>query len=325
MSNGIVNIQTAQTLDYVSSILSLVILLTRLFLETYRKRKHIFDLNFYLASFSVIAVVGRMVVTHYYLQFGAAGPADAGQTPGQTSGQTVSTDDFHIVGQVLVLVARVLFSLILWLQIGLILSFYTSMVHDVVVINWVIRVIWALVIATFVAVVLVTILECRPFSLYWSTDNKVSCKKAYAQLMMQTSCNIFLDVVVLIIAFPLTRLSKLTWSKKLRVCILVGLGLICIAISITRAVQTFEEPRQDVRAIWASIQILVAVVVGNAPSIYGSVQLLKRAKTAKTYTPYKVDTSTSDASGQHPLVGLQSVVADNADTESHSTPSNAPS
>lgn len=42
------------------------------------------------------------------------------------------------------------------------------------------------------------------------------------------------------------------------------------------AYQTFEAPHQDVRAIWASIQIPVAVFVGSAPTIYGSVKLLRR-------------------------------------------------
>lgn len=301
MSNGTVNVATAQILDYVSSALSLAILLTRLSLETWRKRK--FDLNFYLASFSVVAVIGRLIVTHYYLSFGAAGPPE----PGQIVGTSTNT---YIAGQILVLVARVLFSLILWLQIGLILSFYTGLVHDVIVMTWVIRAIWGLVVVTFIAVVLVTFLECRPFSLYWSTDNDVRCKKAYAQLMMQTSCNIFLDVVVLIIAFPLTRLSKHTWSMRLRVCALIGLGLLCIAISATRAYQTFEAPHQDVRAIWASIQIMVAVFVGNAPSIYGSVKLLRREKSTLNDRRCGAGTSSSDASSRPPLVGLQSIRAD---------------
>ncbi|KAK7911967.1 hypothetical protein PG985_014448 [Apiospora marii] len=315
MSNGIVNVQTAQILDYVSSALSLAILLTRLALETWRKRK--FDLNFYLASASVVAVVGRLVVTHYYLSFGAADP------PGVAQDVDSKT---YIAGRILVLVARVLFSLILWLQIGIILSFYTGLVHDVTVMTWVIRAIWGLVVVTFVAVVLVTFLECRPFSLYWSTDEpQPQCQKAYAQLLMQTSCNIFLDVVVLIIAFPLTRLSKHTWSMRLRVCALIGLGLLCIAISATRAAQTIEAPHQDVRAIWASIQIFVAVFVGNAPSIYGSVKLLRREKSTLNDRRYGAGTSSSDASSHPPLVGLQSIRADNAEPDADSNPSSTSS
>ncbi|KAK7964153.1 hypothetical protein PG996_008153 [Apiospora saccharicola] len=260
-----INIIKAQILDYISSALCLAILITRIYLEHLslkarrrRRRRNVnYKLSIYLISFSAIAVVSRTVVTHLYLQLGAASP------PPQP------IDNSYIVGKILVLVARVLFTLVLWLQISLMLTFYDLLVHDVKVVDWVLRVIWGLVVATLIGVVLATFLECQPFSWYWDGDH--FCQRGYIQLAMQTRCNILLDVVVLIVAFPLTRLSKHTWPQKLRVYALVGLGVLCIAISITRLVQTFKDPGQYSRTIWASIQTLVAVFISNAPTIYGSI------------------------------------------------------
>ncbi|KAK8010102.1 hypothetical protein PG990_009067 [Apiospora arundinis] len=90
---------------------------------------------------------------------------------------------------------------------------------------------------------------------------------------------IALDVVVLIIAFPLTRLSKHSWSKRLRVYFLVGMGLICIGITIARAVEIFKMSNQSVRSIWVSVQITVAVFVGNTLSIYGKREQIARCET----------------------------------------------
>ncbi|KAK8029922.1 hypothetical protein PG993_011213 [Apiospora rasikravindrae] len=294
--------QTAKTLDYVSATLSLVFLLTRLTLEFCRKRK--FDLNFFLTSASIVAIVGRLVTTYYYLQFGAGN-----DILGSGSSQEVG-DATYKAGQILVLVARVFFSLILWLQICLILSFYARLVHDVTVMTWVLRAIWCAVVVTFVAVVLATFLECRPFRLYWQRHPEpASCRKAYIQLVMQTSCNLLLDIVVLIIAFPLTQLPKQSWNGRLRVYVLVGLGTICIGITITRLVQTFREPDQNVRSVWASVQIAVAVFVANAPSIYGSLKLLKRARTSSGYNGSFGFADSNDTNGLPRWWGLTACLA----------------
>ncbi|KAK7993559.1 hypothetical protein PG989_006940 [Apiospora arundinis] len=299
-------ITTAEILDYISASLCLVILIPRLILE-YR-RQHKFDLNFCLASASISAVIARLVVTYYYIQFGATG----GGSPVDASTQDIDPYDVK-VGEILVLVARVLFTAILWLQVCLILSFYSRLVHGVTVMTWVLRAIWLAVVSSFIAVVLVTFLECRPFERYWKKSPEPDiCTRAYAQLLVQTTSNIALDVVVLIIAFPLTRLSKHSWSKRLRVYLLVGMGLICIGITIARAVEIFKMPNQSVRSIWASVQITVAVFVGNAPSIYGSAKILKRRTTTNDRSFGIADSN--DSNGLPPLVGPQSTLPD-LDTE----------
>ncbi|KAK7959591.1 uncharacterized protein PG986_004445 [Apiospora aurea] len=307
--------QTAKTLAYLSAALSLVFLLTRLTLEFWRKRK--LDLNFFLASASVVAIIGRLITTYYYyLQFGAGN-----DILGSGSSQDVGEATYK-AGQILVLVSRVLFTLVLWLQIGLILSFYTRLVHDVTVMTCVLRTIWCAVVVTFVAVVLATFLECRPFSLYWQRyPEPDACRKAYAQLVMQTSCNLLLDIVVLVIAFPLTQLPKQSLSGRLRVYVLVGLGTICIGITITRLVQTFKEPDQNVRSVWASVQIFVAVFVANAPSIYGSLKLLRRARTSSEYNRSFGFADSNDTNDLPPMVGLHSMLGD-PDRGRDSTPTN---
>ncbi|KAK8116656.1 uncharacterized protein PG998_004937 [Apiospora kogelbergensis] len=306
-------ITTAETLDYISSALSLAILLLRLSLELRRQRE--FDLNFYLASASIASVVGRLVATHYYIKFGAVG-----ETPAGSGSEHVDPDEAK-VGEILVLVARILFTATLWLQICLILSFYARLVHGVTMVTWALRIVWIAVVSTFIAVVLATFLECRPFELYWKKAPEVDyCTRAYAQLLLQTCSNSVLDVVVLIIAYPLTRLPKHSWSTRARLYVLVGMGLMCIGITIARAVQIFQQPNQNIRSIWASVQIAVAIFVGNAPSIYGSLKLLKRARTTSDHDRSFGIAESNDSNRPPPLVGLHSVLGNtDADTTPTST------
>ncbi|KAK7996627.1 hypothetical protein PG989_004667 [Apiospora arundinis] len=162
------------------------------------------------------------------------------------------------------------------------------------------------------AVVLVTFLEFRPFERYWKrSPEPATCTRAYVQLLVQTTGrqtlsrviqNIALDVVVLIVASPLTRLSKHSWSKRLRVYLLVGMGLICIGITIARAVEIFKMPNQSVRSIWASVQITFAVFVGNAPSMYGSAKILRRRMTTNDRSFGIADSN--DSTFLPPLVGI---------------------
>lgn len=130
---------------------------------------------------------------------------------------------------------------------------------------------------------LATFLECHPFHKYWQiTPPPGKCVKAYVQLFLQCISNIVLDVFLLIISYPLLAVSfqgQSNWSQKLRVGLLLILGLFCTVVTCVRVAYVLKaRSYQPVRSFWASIQILVATFVANTPTIYGCLRVVGRRK-----------------------------------------------
>jgi hypothetical protein len=90
-------------------------------------------------------------------------------------------------------------------------------------------------------VILVTFLECRPFSLWWRlTFPPPSCTDAYAQLLLQAFSNIFLDSTVLVISLPLLDWRHRKVSQNVRVGILFFWGTICVFVTCVRVAQVLK-------------------------------------------------------------------------------------
>lgn len=261
----------AEQVNYATSALTLLILTTRIALWIWRRERA--DASLLLVAASVLVVAARIVANSYYLAYGNAADANAHADSyfDPSNAQAVMT------GSVLVLVARVLVTTILWLQVCILLLFYARITYGI---NWVARVVkitWVAVAATYVAVTLVTLLECRPLKLYWQvTPDPGRCARAYAQLLTQTLSNIALDVLLIVIAWPIAGLRKRTFAEHVTLYTLFALGTFCIVVSVIRIVSVRDSgSSQVVRSLWASVQMLVSTFVANAPSIYGSVRALR--------------------------------------------------
>ncbi|KAI1119818.1 hypothetical protein F5Y10DRAFT_283761 [Nemania abortiva] len=272
--------EQAEQVNYATTALTLLILLTRISLWPFRRER--MDASFVLVVTSVLLVVARIVTNFFYLKFGNASDvikhADYFNTANLDGVKT---------GSILVLVARVLITAVLWLQVCILLLFYSRITYGI---NWVavvVKITWATVVVTFVAVVLITFLECRPISLYWQiTPSPGYCLHAYAQLLTQAISNIILDIMLIVIAWPIVNLRKRTIAEHITLYTLFALGTFCIVISIIRVVSVHSSgSSQVIRSLWASVQMMVSTFVANAPNIYGSIRALRMKRSTANSVP----------------------------------------
>ncbi|KAI1750553.1 hypothetical protein F4782DRAFT_532455 [Xylaria castorea] len=270
----------AEQVNYATTALTLLILLTRIALWVWRQER--VDTSFILVVASVLIVVARIVANVFYLKYGNA--ADVIKHASYFDEGNLA--DIK-TGSILVLVARALITTILWLQVAILLLFYTRITYGVGWVAWVVKITWATVAVTFIGNILLTFLECRPISLYWQiTPDPGYCVQANAQLLSQTISNIVLDILLIVIAYPIVGLRKRTIAEHVTLYTLFALGTFCIIISIIRVVSVRDSgSSQVIRSLWASVQMLVSTFVANAPNIYGSGRALRRKRSTATSAP----------------------------------------
>ncbi|KAI1445444.1 hypothetical protein F5Y02DRAFT_126107 [Annulohypoxylon stygium] len=269
----------AEHVGYACAALSVLILAIRMFISIWRRE--LFDLAFFLVVLSMLVIIGRIVANNFYLQFGTANDA-------LHNGIHSSDDEYRLkVGSILVLLARVLLAAGLWLQVCLLLLFYSRITSGIAWANRLTKITWITLGVTFIAIVLATFLECRPIRLYWQVEpNPGSCVRAYAQLLLLGVSNIVIDFLVLLIAYPLICLRKRTVSEYISLYSLFALGTFCIVVTIIRVVLIFNEnSSQTTRSLWASVQMFVSCFVANAPTIYGSLRVARRKRSGHRSAP----------------------------------------
>ncbi|KAI1407532.1 hypothetical protein F5Y13DRAFT_125794 [Hypoxylon sp. FL1857] len=270
------NSPEAQQVGYACAALSVIILASRLGISRWRREP--FDISFFLVVLSMLVIIARIITNNYYLEFGTAN--DVLHNPDFPEHHDTSRMK---AGSILVLFARVLLTAALWLQICLLLLFYSRITSGITWADRLTKTAWITVALTFIAVVLATFLECRPISLYWQVDPDPGyCVRAYAQLLIQGVANIVIDLLLLFIAYPLICLRKRSLSEYISLYTLFALGTFCIVITIIRVVLIFNEnSSQTTRSLWASVQMFVSCFVANAPTIYGSLRVVQRKRSGQ--------------------------------------------
>ncbi|KAI1399235.1 hypothetical protein F4819DRAFT_426731 [Hypoxylon fuscum] len=269
----------AENVGYACAAFSAIILGGRIVISRWRREP--IDLSFFLVLLSMVMIIGRIIANNFYLQFGTANDVLHHANLPNT------TIDRLKIGSILVLLARVLLTAVLWLQICLLLLFYSRITSGILWADRLSRIAWITALITFIAIVLATFLECHPISLYWQIDPDPGyCVRAYIQLLLQGISNIFLDILLLTIAYPLICLRKRSLSQYISLYTLFALGTFCIVITVIRVVLIFsEDSSQTTRSLWASVQMFVSCFVANAPTIYGSLRVARRKKSDQRSVP----------------------------------------
>ncbi|CAI7665756.1 unnamed protein product [Penicillium pancosmium] len=171
-----------------------------------------------------------------------------------------------------VLVNRVFYNSYLWLQKFVLLDTYRRLLtqlswEKITMISYV-----GVFAATYLTVQIVTFTECDPFSNYWLVypgDPGVCCQ-AQLQLIVLGVLNIITDLMLIALPIPILVMVKRSTIEKLQLAVLFGVGLFIVAITIARLPQNAKNPTAQVsRTTWASIELLAAAVVANAPVLYG--------------------------------------------------------
>ncbi|KAI6086492.1 hypothetical protein F4821DRAFT_128139 [Hypoxylon rubiginosum] len=264
----------AQQVGEACAALSLFILGCRIVISRWRREP--IDTSFYVVVLSVIVLIGRIITNNFYLQYGTGNDV---LHDSKHENDTIDTSHLKL-GSILVLIARVLLTVILWLQICLLLLFYSRITSGITWTDRLTKTAWWTLLLTFIAIVLATFLECHPIELYWQIDpDPGQCTRAYVQLLLQGIANIVIDALLLTVAYPLICLRKRSLSQYISLYTLFALGTFCIVITIIRIVLIFnEDSSQNTRSVWASVQIFVSCFVANAPTIYGSLRVVRRKR-----------------------------------------------
>jgi hypothetical protein len=263
---------------WVCSGLALSIILSRLLVvRFYRVKLEPAD---WLAILGIAVIVARLINDYYLLVDGTANDALVRHLRNLNAAQLHQIK----IGSILALIARLLDTTFYWLSTATLLLFYSKLLHSLHWATIAIRCCWGLLAATYIAVVVVTFTECHPLHLYWQVyPNPGQCTHAYIQLFLQGSCNILLDLSVLLISVPLLRLQGRSTGQKLRITVMVCLGLICIIITCIRIPLVVQgKSAQPSRTFFASIQILTSAFVANVPTIYGRLQNGRRKRAEQT-------------------------------------------
>ena len=296
----------ANLATYVCSGIALAIILVRFCVVGLYKLK--FDAADWVSLFGVAVITARLINDHYLLKEGTANDVLNRHLTNLTPQQLHKIK----IGSILALIARLFDTTFFWSQIAVLLLFYSNLLHSLRWVSIAIKLCWGLLGATYIAVVVATFAECMPFHLYWQIDpSPGQCAHAYIQLSLQAGCNIVLDLTVLAISIPLLRLQGRSTSQKVRITVMVCLGLFTLIITCVRLpLVVHDHSAQLSRTFFASIQLLTSTFVANMPTIYGRLQngrrkkaeqLLRRESTPETWWASRSSTTKSDR-----LKGLRS-------------------
>jgi hypothetical protein len=125
----------------------------------------------------------------------------------------------------------------------------------------------ALLIATFIAVVISDLAECQPFSHYWQVlpDPGGRCRQGYAQLLTMAVCNVVTDLMLVLFPVPVILSSSMTAKRKFQLVLLFSLSLAPVIVTIYRVPRIIEDHgSQQTRSLYASIELLFATGAANA-------------------------------------------------------------
>jgi len=209
---------------------------------------------------SIIPLVLRMAFVHPVLIWGT----------NNTTSFTLTDQEIRnrSIGSRLVLASRVFYALYIWTAKVTVLEF----VRKIIGTTWTrfyeraARIIYAFFGLTFVAVLIATFAECRPFKNYWMVvpDPGPSCRTGSAQLITMGTCDIVTDVVLIAFPIPLVIMSRMPALKKISLVSLFLLSLVLIAVTAYRMPATIDRHySQQFRSLLASLEILAATSVAN--------------------------------------------------------------
>jgi len=120
---------------------------------------------------------------------------------------------------------------------------------------------------TFIAVVIATLAECKPFFKYWQVapDPGAKCRQGYSQLITMGASDVTTDVLLVAFPIPIILKSHMAIKRKISLVLLFALSLILVAITVYRVVGVIDRNSdQQFRSLLASFEILAAAAVSNA-------------------------------------------------------------
>ena len=233
-----------------------------------------------IACLSIIPLMGRMALVHVILIWGTNNTTTQGMTPLEIRHREI--------GSKLILAERILYAGFIWTAKLAVLELLKRLVGaywrksyqvGLLVIRY-------FLLVTYTAVVIATLVECRPFHHYWQVipDPGPRCREGLVQLITMGSCDIVTDLLLVIYPIPIVLASGMTVKRKVSLTMLFALSLGLVGITAYRIPAViFRKSSQQRRSLLASFEVLAAATVSNA-IVIGSFIRDRGAKKAKYKT-----------------------------------------
>ncbi|KAF2020830.1 hypothetical protein BU24DRAFT_9145 [Aaosphaeria arxii CBS 175.79] len=215
-----------------------------------------------IMAFALLPLLARMGCIHVVLIYGTNN-VDA---DGLTDPVKIHRRE---IGAKLVLAARIFYALFIWTAKFTVSEFLKRMTERF----WKrgyefgLRGIRVFLAVTFVAVVIATLSECRPFNHYWQVipDPGPQCRQGYAHLLTMGITDIITDLLLIFFPIPIIMRSGMGKRRKASLIALFSLSFALIAITGARIPLVIHRRGiQQFRTVFASSEILAAALVSNA-------------------------------------------------------------
>ncbi|CAI7616250.1 unnamed protein product [Penicillium glandicola] len=237
-----------------------------------RKLKgHQFILGDYFAMAAIFCALVRLPLIHVVLIWGTN---NMSPTLRHTYHFTPEEVRHREIASKFVLANRVFYNSYLWLQKSVLLDTYRRLLtmlrwEKVTMISYI-----GIFAATYVTVQTVTFTECDPFNHYWVVlPDPGVCSQAQLQLIVLGVLNVITDIMLIALPIPVLILVKRSVVEKIQLASLFAVGLFIVAITIARLPENAKNASTQVnRTTWASIELLAAAIVANAPIMYGLIK-----------------------------------------------------
>ncbi|KAJ5401009.1 hypothetical protein N7465_011498 [Penicillium sp. CMV-2018d] len=229
-----------------------------------------FVLGDYFAMGAILCALARLGLVHVIIIWGTNNMSTKFRHTHDFTSEEIRRRE---IASKLVLANRVFYNSYLWLQKSVLLDTYRRLLkhlpwEKVTMISYI-----GVFAATYIIVQIVTFTECDPFNHYWIVmPDPGKCSQAQLQLIVLVSgvLNVITDIMLIALPIPILVMVKRSAIEKIQLAILFAVGLFIVAITIARLPQNAKNSTVQVnRTTWASVELLAAAIVANAPILYG--------------------------------------------------------
>ncbi|KAH7068445.1 hypothetical protein FB567DRAFT_457363 [Paraphoma chrysanthemicola] len=273
---------------WVCLMLALVLIVTRLALRRWRKQGFTHGDGWCMCSAALI--VARLVANHLLISYGST------RTLAQPRRIELNSPAFAleaskiVLGSKIVLLTRSLLVSLLWSLKMAVLDLISRLIINMPYERKLLYSLWVVLFATFATSIITTFTGCQPIARYWQIyPDPGECVVGNLWLLTYEVCNMSTDALLMAVAFYLVLSVNMPRIQRFRILSLFGIGLFLIAISVIRILQGRNARTQRSHTLWASLEVLLAVVVAVTPTIYTLIRNSNaRRQSAMSTAPIRV-------------------------------------
>ncbi|KAK1531302.1 hypothetical protein CPAR01_10951, partial [Colletotrichum paranaense] len=216
-----------------------------------------------VAALALIPLWLRMVCVHFVLLYGTNNAEFDGIA------LSAEVERRKEIASGLVLASRIFYAATLWILKNTILEFFKRLTG----VTWArsyeqtLVFIRCTLVATFIAIIISDLAECRPFNHYWQVtpDPGGQCRQGFAHLLTMATCNIITDLLLVFFPIPIILRSQMNVKRKIQLTLLFSLSLAVVGVTIYRVPHVMRaHGKQQLRSVLASVELLFATTAANA-------------------------------------------------------------